>query len=81
MKSHVNELGDCSGELSCRLIPTRGGQESILLCVMFRQGNQVFKNVFIEVGILWTNLFFAMGWEEGSFTFSWGLSVALNGRK
>ena len=28
MKSHVNELGDCSGELSCRLIPTRGGQES-----------------------------------------------------
>lgn len=81
MKSHVNELGDCSGELSCRLIPTRGGQESILLCVMFWQGAQVFKNIFIEVGILWTNLFFAMGWEEGSFTFSWGLSVALNGRK
>ena len=81
MKSHVNELGDCSGELSCRLIPTRGGQESILLCVMFRQDAQVFKNVFIEVGILWTNLFFAMGWEEGSFTFSWGLSVAQNGRK
>lgn len=81
MKSHVNELGYCSGELSCRLIPTRGGQESILLCVMFWQGAQVFKNIFIEVGILWTNLFFAMGWEEGSFTFSWGLSVALNGRK
>ena len=81
MKRHVNELGDCSGELSCRLIPTRGGQESILLCVMFWQGAQVFKNIFIEVGILWTNLFFAMGWEEGSFTFSWGLSVALNGRK
>ena len=81
MKSHVNELGDCSGELSCRLIPTRGGQESILLCVMFWQGAQVFRNIFIEVGILWTNLFFAMGWEEGSFTFSWGLSVALNGRK
>ena len=81
MKSHVNELGYCSGELSCRLIPTRGGQESILLCVMFWQGAQVFKNIFIEVGILWTNLFFVMGWEEGSFTFSWGLSVALNGRK
>ena len=81
MKSHVNELGYCSEELSCRLMPTRGGQESILLCVMFWRGAQVFKNIFIEVGILWTNLFFAMGWEEGSFTFSWGLSVALNGRK
>ena len=81
MKSHVNELGYCSEELSCRLMPTRGGQESILLCVMFWRGAQVFKNIFIEVGILWTNLFFAMGWEEGNFPFSWGLSVALNGRK
>lgn len=48
---------------------------------MFWEGAQVFKNIFIEVGVLWTNLFFAMAWEEDSFTFSWGLSVALNGRK
>ena len=34
------------------------------------------------MGILWTNLFFAMGLEESSFThLQWGLSVALNGPK
>ena len=45
-------------------------------------GARVFKNIFIEVGILWTNLFFAMGLEESSFThLQWGLSVALNGPK